>query len=58
MWPSDRDCRDAIEWAAVDHENGFRHLRADATELSNGGAHGLFPVWDGVTKRIASKGRR
>ncbi len=36
---------DAIEWAAVDRENGFRHLRANT---HNGHANGLFPVWNGV----------
>jgi len=34
--------RDAIEWAAIDRENGFRHLRVD------GVSHGLGPIWDGV----------
>ena len=41
--------RDAIEWAAVDKENGFRHLRAGTYK---GHAHGLFPVWNGVDINI------
>lgn len=53
----ERRSREAIEWAAVDHENGFRHLRAD-TELPDGGAHGLFPRWDGVSiSRRTKEGR-
>ncbi len=41
---------DALEWAAVDKENGFRHLRA----FTHGGnANGLFPVWNGVGLRLA-----
>lgn len=44
--------RDAIEWAAVDRENGFRHLTADKP---NGHAHGLFPVWDGVEINARAK---
>lgn len=43
---------DAIEWAAVDKENGFRYLRAFAYK---GRAHGLLPVWDGVALHIRSK---
>lgn len=43
---------DIIEWAAVDKENGFRHLRAGAYK---GEAHGLFPVWNGVAVRLNAR---
>lgn len=48
-----REQMDAIEWAAVNRENGFRHLRAGAYK---GGASGLFPVWDGVTINARANG--
>lgn len=46
MTLNERAMRDAIEWSAVDRENGFRHLRAGQP-----GAHGLFPVWNGAGLR-------
>jgi hypothetical protein len=44
--------RDALEWAAVDRENGFRHLTAGTHK---GHAHGLFPVWNGVEIQTARR---
>ena len=40
-----RSAIDAIEWAAVDKENGFIHLRAGTYK---GHAHGMRPVWNGA----------
>ena len=47
----EREIRDAIEWAAVNRENGFRHLCAGT---HNGNANGLFPVWNGVAINLTT----
>jgi hypothetical protein len=43
---------DALEWAAVDRENGFRRLTAGTYK---GHARGLFPVWNGVAINARAK---
>lgn len=55
MSPRERAIRDAIEWAAVDRENGFIHLTAFKHK---GHAHGLPPVWDGVEVNARAKAVR
>jgi hypothetical protein len=54
MLPRERRMRDAIEWAAIDRENGFIHLTANTYK---GHAHGLPPVWDGVAINTRAKER-
>jgi hypothetical protein len=36
---------DAIEWSAIERDNGFRHLHIDAYP------HGLYPTWNGAGER-------
>lgn len=40
-----RQAIDVLEYAAVDKENGWLHLRAGSYK---GNAHGLYPVWNGA----------
>ena len=50
---TEREAIDALEFAAVDKENGWIHLRAGAFK---GNAHGLRPVWNGAGMMHKLKG--